>query len=155
MDYWHHSSDWLCLSFQNSWIRKASFGLHIRKYSSWKPNILRRSPNERHNEYVRVRKRNLLSLSLAHITDMNNVLLGIFVLCIKINNNFPIRIEIYASITSTQFKVVLLLINSINIISISDMKIELTFQNQYSRKSIHWVFEKLNRGGGPVCFKWY
>ena len=84
---------------------------------------MKRSPNERHNGYVRVRKRNVLSLSLVHITDMNNVLLGIFVLCIKITNSFPIEIEIYASIASTQFKVVFLLIDSINTIPISDIKI--------------------------------
>ena len=65
-DYWHHSFDWLCLSFQNSRIRKAIFGFHIRKYYSWKTKALGISPNERHVMY------SILSLSLDHVADMNN-----------------------------------------------------------------------------------
>ena len=48
-------------------------------------------------------KSDILSLSLDPIADMNNVVLGLFVLCIKIDN-FPIGIEIYASIASRKYK---------------------------------------------------
>ena len=48
-------------------------------------------------------KSDILSLNLDHIADMNNVMLGLFVLYIKIEN-FRIGIEIYPSIASRKYK---------------------------------------------------
>ena len=45
-DDYNHWSVWLCLSFQNSQLRKTSLGLHIRKYYSLKLKALRGSPNK-------------------------------------------------------------------------------------------------------------
>ena len=68
---------------------------------------------------------------------MNNMLLRLLVLCMEINNNFPVGIDIYAPIAFSQLKVVFLLIDSISIIPIFDIQMLLIFQNQHSRTSIH------------------
>ena len=63
----------------------------------------------------------ILSLSLDHVADMNNVVIELFVSCIEIDN-FTIGTEIYVSIASPQYKSSVL-INSINVIPMLDTKI--------------------------------
>ena len=64
----------------------------------------------------------ILSLSLDHVADMNNVVIELFILCIKIDN-FRIGTEIYVSIASPQYKSSVQLDDSINIIPMLNINI--------------------------------